>query len=125
MTARSTEEWRGATPDSAIPPRVRLRLFESAAGRCQACTRKISPGDSWQADHIVALVNGGANAEGNLQVLCGWCHKAKSADDVAEKSRTARIRAKHAGIKPKTSRPMPGSKASGWRIKMNGTRERR
>lgn len=118
MTARSTEEWHGATPDSAIPPRVRLRLFQRAAGRCQSCTRKINPGDSWQADHIVALVNGGANAEGNLQVLCDWCHGGKTRADVAEKSRTARIRAKHLGIKKRSA--FACSKDSPFRKKING-----
>lgn len=28
MIGRSVEEWIGATPDTAIPPRVRLRVFE-------------------------------------------------------------------------------------------------
>lgn len=119
MTARSTEEWRGATPDSTIPPRVRLRLFERSSGRCQSCTRKIAPGDSWQADHVVALVNGGANAESNLQVLCGWCHKAKTAGDVAEKASTARIRAKHLGIKKRST--FACSRDSKWKKKLDGT----
>lgn len=117
-TARSTEEWIGATPDSAIPPRVRLRVFERAAGRCQSCTRKISPGDSWQADHVQALINGGQNRESNLQCLCGWCHKGKTAGDVAEKSRTARVKAKHAGVKPKSR--FACSKDSKFRKKING-----
>lgn len=118
MSGRSTEEWRGATPDSAIPPRVRLRVFERAAGRCQCCTRKIGPGDSWQADHVVALINGGANRESNLQCLCGWCHKGKTVGDVAEKSRTARVKAKHAGIKPKSR--FACSRDSKFRKKLNG-----
>ena len=66
MSGRSVEEWIGATPDTAIPPRVRLRVFQRAEGRCEECTRKLMPGDQWQADHVVALVNGGANRESNL-----------------------------------------------------------
>lgn len=105
MTARSTDEWIGATPDSAIPPRVRLRVFERAGGRCEECTRKLGPGDAWQADHIVALVNGGENRERNLRCLCSWCHKTKSADDVAEKAKVAAVRKKHLGIKPPSRWP--------------------
>lgn len=121
--SRALPEWIGETPDTKIPPRVRLRVFERAAGRCQCCTRKIGPSDSWEADHKVALINGGANREGNLQCLCEWCHKPKTAEDVAEKARSARIRKKAAGIK-RTSRPLPGSRASGLRKRMDGTVER-
>lgn len=101
MSARSTEEWKGATPDTVIPPRVRLRVFDRANGCCTVCTRKIAAGDRWQADHVIALINGGANVESNLRLVCDWCHKAKTASDVAEKSRTAKVRMKHLGIRPK------------------------
>ena len=124
-TARATEEWIGANPDTDIPPRVKIRLFERAGGRCQCCTRKIISPRDWQADHIVALINGGQNRETNLQCLCSWCHLAKTRNDVAEKAYSARVKAKHIGAKPKSSRPMPGSRASGFKRKMDGTVERR
>lgn len=31
---RDVEEWIGKTPDSAIPKRVRLRVFERLGGQC-------------------------------------------------------------------------------------------
>lgn len=98
--ARSAALWIGKTDDQAIPPRVRLRVFEAAGGRCQCCGRKLGPGDKWQADHIIALINGGAHSEANLQCLCDWCHKAKTRQDVAEKAKSARIRQRQAGIRP-------------------------
>ncbi len=49
---------------------------------------------------------------------CGWCHKGKTAGDVAEKSRTARVKAKHAGIKRKSA--WACSKDSKYRKKING-----
>lgn len=119
MTARSVPEWIGATPDTAIPPRVRLRVFERAGRRCEECSRPLLAGDKWQADHVLALINGGENREGNLRCICDWCHKAKTASDVAEKSRTYRRRLKDAGIR-ETKRPMPGSRNSPYRKKMNG-----
>lgn len=119
MTGRSVPEWQGATPDTAIPRRVRARVFESAGGCCQICTRKLRPGDRWDCDHIVALANGGMHAESNLQVACGNCHKDKTARDVAEKARTHRIQARHAGIKRPSS--FACSKSSPWKKKINGT----
>lgn len=98
--ARSAALWIGKTDDQAIPPRVRLRVFEAAGGRCQCCGRKLGPGDKWQADHVIALINGGAHSEANLQCLCDWCHKAKTREDVAEKAKSARIRQRQAGIRP-------------------------
>lgn len=123
--AREVPEWIGKTPDTPAPPRVRLRVFEAFGGRCAICGCKIGATVKWALDHIIALINGGENRESNLQPICDACHKAKTRADVAEKAKVARIREKHIGIKPRKSRPMPGSKASGWRRKMNGEIERR
>jgi len=119
MTGRSTPEWIGKTADSVIPPRVKLRVFERATGCCQKCQRKIAAGDKWQADHVIALTNGGENRESNLQCLCDWCHKRKTAGDVAEKSSVRQRALSHRGIK-KPSR-MPGSRNSPFKIKLDGT----
>lgn len=96
---RTVPEWRGATDDAPIPPRVRLRVFQKFDGNCASCTRTLFPGH-WACDHIIALANGGKHAESNLQPLCDVpCHAAKTGADVAEKSRVYRKAAKHAGIK--------------------------
>lgn len=123
MTGRSTEEWIGKTPDSPIPPRVKLRVFERHDGRCHISGRKIMPGDAWECDHVIALINGGENRESNLAPALADKHKAKTAADVAEKARTARIRAKHLGIKPKSK--FACSRDSRWKKKINGTVELR
>ena len=58
--------------------------------------------------------------------LLGWdcCHKPKTAVDVGVIAKNRRREAKHLGIKH-TSRPMNGSRASGWRKPFNGPAERR
>ena len=72
---RALPEWIGKTPDSPIPPRVRLRVYFGASGRCQGpCERIIPAGEKWECDYIISLVNGGEHRESNLQVLCKWCH---------------------------------------------------
>ena len=99
MTKRSVPEWIGKTPDSKIPPRVMLRVFDRYGGKCHWSGRKITPQDDWDCDHVLALANGGENRESNLApILRGKPHKEKTALDVAEKSKTERIRKKHLGI---------------------------
>lgn len=98
MTARSLPEWVGASADTPIPPRVRLRVWERCEGRCGECGRKLTPADTWIVEHLVALVNGGANRENNLGITCGWCKPVKDARDVADKSKVASLRKKHLGI---------------------------
>ena len=110
MTARSLPEWRGKTPDSKIPPRVKLRVFDAYGGRCYITGQKIQPGDAWQVDHIKALINGGENRENNLAPVLSAPHREKTATDVKLKSKVARIRAKHLGIETKPKHRWPKRK---------------
>jgi 5-methylcytosine-specific restriction endonuclease McrA len=108
--ARSVALWVGKSDDTAAPPRVRLRVWDRCEGKCGQCGRKIRPGEGWTLEHLIALINGGANAEHNLGVTCDWCLPAKNAADVAEKAVTARVRSKHLGIRPPSqlrSAPFP------------------
>jgi len=104
-TGRSLPEWIGKTPDAPIPRRVRLRVFERHGGICHISGRKIRPGEAWECDHIVALVNGGEHRERNLAPALIDKHKGKTAEDVAEKATAYRKKRKHLGIKkPSTLR---------------------
>lgn len=98
--SRAVELWAGKTDDAKVPPRVRLRVFEAHGGRCWISGRKIGPGDKWELDHKVALINGGRHAEDNLAPALADKHREKTDEDVAIKSKTARIRAKHMGVFP-------------------------
>lgn len=122
---RSVPEWIGKTDDDPIPPRVRLRIFERHRGICHRSGRHIRPGEAWDCDHVIALVNGGMHRESNLAPILADAHKDKTKEDLILKSKVYRKRAAHLGIKPKKGRPIPGSKASGFKRKMNGTVERR
>ena len=113
---RAVPEWIGKTPDAAIPPRVRLRVYLKTNGHCAKCTRKLVPAH-WACDHIVALVNGGQHRETNLQALCvSPCHSSKTILDVREKSKVYRAAAANAGIrKPSTLKSAPFRKAPAQR----------
>lgn len=119
--ARSLPEWAGATPDTAVPPRVRLRVFERCDGKCHRCTKKIAAGERWTLEHLKALILGGENREKNLGVTCDWCLPEKNAEDLAQKSKEYEVRAKHNGVRSKQARPMPGSRASGWKHRLGKT----
>ena len=43
---------------------------------CAICTQLLPA--QWEADHIVALSNGGGNGISNFQILCPNCHAAKT-----------------------------------------------
>ena len=104
--SRTVESWTGATDDAAIPKRVRLRIWDRCGGCCALTGRKIMAGEPWQVDHIVALINGGAHAEHNLQVVSDAAHKIKTRADVDVRVKTDRMRAKHLGLWPKSKTPM-------------------
>lgn len=123
--ARSTAEWIGKTDDERPPDRVRVRVYLRYGGRCQCgCDRLILTGELWNADHKIAIINGGENRESNLVPLIEAHHRVKTRADVAMKSVTYESRKRHLGLK-KSKHPMPGSRASGWKRKMDGSWERR
>lgn len=105
--SRAVPLWIGSSDDAAVPPRVKLRIWEREGGRCWLSGRKIMPGDAWDLDHKLALCNGGRHSEDNLAPALRSKHREKTAEDVALKSKTARIKAKHLGIK--TGRGFPKS----------------
>jgi len=100
--SRELPEWIGKDDNAAVPPRVRLRVFEAYGGKCWLTGKKIMPGDAWDLDHKVALCNGGEHRETNLAPALRDKHREKTAEDVAEKSKTYRMRAKHLGIWPRS-----------------------
>ena len=115
---RSLPEWIGKSDDQTPPPRVRLRVFEAKGGKCHRCTRKIRPGESWTCEHIVALCNGGANRESNLDVTCKWCLPFKNAQDVSEKSKVYRVKKRHNGLRKKSR--FGCARSSKWKRKISG-----
>lgn len=114
MTGRSVPEWIGKTPDTKVPDRVRLRVFEKYQGKCYLSGRKIGPADKWDLEDIVALINGGENRESNKAPALKDKHKEKTARDVAEKSRIARKRSKHLGLAPRSGFPKPPKGYNAW-----------
>jgi 5-methylcytosine-specific restriction endonuclease McrA len=107
MTGRSVPEWIGATPDTAIPTRVRLRLWERCGGTCALTGRKLGPGE-WDIDHKKPLADGGEHREANLQIVWRPKHREKTAVENSDRAKADRIFAKHHNQWPKSKRPLKG-----------------
>lgn len=99
---REVPEWIADNPDQAVPTRVKLRIWEREGGRCHLTGRKIMPGDKFEYEHRIAICNGGEHRETNIYLALADKHREKTADDVAIKSKVARVRAKFLGVYPKS-----------------------
>lgn len=119
---RSVPEWIGKDDDAKAPPRVANRVRLKYGMTCQICFAPIV--GCVEIDHRIALVNSGQNRESNLVPVHPKCHKTKSRVDMAQKAATARTQKSHYGLK-QSRNPMPGSKRSKYKKKMDGTVELR
>lgn len=111
---RSVPEWIGKTDDEAIPPRVKLRIFEKYKRKCCECRLDIVGRLLPAYDHVIAIANGGENKESNIQLLCTECHKVKTKSDVSEKSTLNKKKIKR--LKLRRRRTIPGRKFDGTPI---------
>ena len=67
---RAVDQWQGATPDTPIPGRVKIRVWERYGGVCQCgCGTKIFA-KPIEFDDAIALINGGENRESNRFPCC-------------------------------------------------------
>ena len=112
--------------------KTKAQAFVRSKGRCETevdgkatggCGMKILGTPEY--DHIIEAALGGSNKLENCACLCAKCHKFKTAERRYEMDKTRRTSEKQRGLRKKKGRPMAGTKASGWKQKMDGTWERR
>lgn len=58
------------------------KLLRLQRNMCACCGADISK--KHELDHVIALVNGGAHADENLQAVCPDCNRKKGAKDPVE-----------------------------------------
>ena len=103
----------------------RVKCFRDAGGICHICGTPIRVGDRWEVSHPTALELGGADDESNRRPAHYACHRTWTAEeDIPAIAKAKRREARHLGVKKPTSRPIPGSRASGIRKRMSGEVER-
>jgi 5-methylcytosine-specific restriction endonuclease McrA len=99
--------------------------FLRAGGKCERCTAKLFPGNV-EFDHALPCALGGDNSLANCVCLCRTCHRTlKTPEDIRRIRKADRQQSRNLGIRKAKGRPMPGSRASGLRKRMDGTVERR
>ncbi len=114
---------------------TKREALKRSGGRCEAvgplyglpegvrCNADLAYGVEF--DHLILWANSRDSSLENCVCACPDCHAYKTRKhDTPKAAKTQRQQDKHNGIK-RTRNPMPGSKASGWKRKMDGTVERR
>jgi hypothetical protein len=115
---------------------VKREALKRSGGMCEAvgnwyglepdqrCNAPLAYGVEF--DHIDLDANSHDNSLKNCAAVCPRCHSYKTRmHDIPMAAKTLRQQDKHSGIKKRQRCPMPGSKASGIRKRMDGTVERR
>lgn len=104
--------------------KVRDRIWRRFDKTCQLCFR---PTDErgFDLDHHIPLAIGGEDTEDNLRPLCIPCHRLKTRGDQGTIAKTRRQANGHVGAKAPSRHPIPGSRNTPYRKRMNGSVELR
>jgi 5-methylcytosine-specific restriction endonuclease McrA len=105
-----------------FPAKVKLAAWDrcqrDGKPHCEGCGLRIVGVPEY--DHIKPDGLGGEPTLENCAVLCGKCHRIKThEEDRPVMAKADRQMKAHAGVK-RTSRPMPGSRASRWKRTLDG-----
>lgn len=113
-------------PRKPLTTLQRAKLFAEHNGICVICGEKIDGvRERWIDEHIIPLARGGTNAWSNRGPAHERCARSKTQADNSGAAKDKRVFAKHIGARVPKGRPMPGSRRSGWKRKLDGTVVRR
>lgn len=93
--------------------------------RCADCGIAVGGAAGLEWDHVIPLGLEGADEIDNLEPLCRGCHRAKTRKDVVHIAKAKRMTRRAKGIGRVAQNPMPGSRASPWKRRINKTTVRR
>ena len=97
----------------------RTRIHDAVNGVCCLCGTPIGA-KRWIVEHLKPLWLGGADDETNMGPAHERCAIDKTVSEAPIKAKSDRVRANYLGI-PKTGRPMPGSRRSKFKKRMDGS----
>ena len=98
---------------------ARLLEFDGCCAECGNKIGGVHGAIEW--DHELALEMGGEDTIENLRPVHPGCHKKKTARDIGQIAKAKRMNKRDAGIRRQSRNPLPGSKASKWKKKLDGT----
>ena len=111
-------------PRREFSRRVKLAAWDRCGGRCEKCDVKLTV-SRYAYDHVLPCALDGDPTLENCEVICNSCHGAKTPQDVRQIRKADRQKALHVGAKRMPRAVIPGSKASMWKKKLDGTVVRR
>lgn len=101
---------------------AREAILAKQENRCAECGKELVPGH-YDWDHIQALEHDGDNELDNWRAICtSPCHHNKTRKDHQARAKRDRL---SLGGSQRQGQPLAGTKASGFRKRMDGTVERR
>lgn len=103
-----------------LTPKQRLKLFVEHEGRCCICHNKIDGVHEMWDEHINPLWLAGDNSASNRAPAHERCAREKTAREAKTRSKGRKVAEKHAGAHRPKGPPMPGSRRSRYKKKMNG-----
>ena len=106
-------------PRKAFSKRDLAQRLARFGSRCRMCQCDINGTSGLEWDHHIPLAIGGEDELHNLEPLCVRCHRLKTRSDVSRIAKSVRVRWKHLGIRQPSR--FPGSRASRWKKKLDGT----
>lgn len=114
-----TRTWTLPEARKNLSRKQRVAIFMKTDGRCYVCSQRLEI-KGWDVEHPQALELLGPDDIEALMPICKPCHKVKTADDKRAIAKANSTRDKFIGAK-KSRNPLPGSRGSRMRIKMDGT----
>lgn len=113
-----------------FPQAVRKAAFRrccrNGQPHCETCGIALSARTGTIYEHVVPDGLGGEPTLDNCKVHCRNCADVKTrTEDIPRMAKADRALKKAFGLQPKKTRPIPGSRASGIRRRMDGRVERR
>ena len=110
----------GTTPRRSLSARRRLQAWERTKGVCVICEAPIDGvRERWIIEHIRALELGGPDDLTNMGPAHEACGRTKTRDDHARTAKAKRQKIQHLGA-AEPSRPLPGSRGTLFKRKING-----
>jgi 5-methylcytosine-specific restriction endonuclease McrA len=119
-----TERWTIPEDRKPLTRKQIAELFLRQQGRCPICTMRLETKGhepvEFIDEHMDPLWRGGSNELNNRALVCKPCANAKTVKETSERAKGYRVRDRFIGAK-KPRNPMPGSRNSKWKKRMDGT----